>query len=138
MTQEKVKLYINVTKATLLTQGKARTITAITRNGDCLVQDFIEALDVSNKKKILRQIKDTADNGPHPSRERFKVIESGMFELKRHQIRILGFFQPDNVMLLTHGCIKKKDDLEPQDIARAKALLGEYQANLKVKGGAHK
>jgi len=49
-----------------------------------------------------------------------------MFELKCYQIRILGFFLPNNVLLLTHGCVKKKDALEEGEIVRAKALFKEH------------
>ena len=113
--------------AIVLRHGKARTIQAITRKGVCLVQKFIDEYpDHSERKKIIRQIQDTAENGPHPSRERFRIIEAGMFELKCYQIRILGFFLPNNVLLLTHGCVKKKDALEEGEIVRAKALFKEH------------
>ena len=119
----------------ILQEGAAKVVKAITRKGVCLVREFIEEYpDAGERKKILRQIKDLADNGPHPSRERFRVIENDMFELKSYKIRILGFFLPDNVMLLTHGCKKKKDDLDPQEIARAYHLFNDYKARLKVKG----
>lgn len=125
-----------MTSSIRLIPGNARTITAITQDDVCLVQEFIEGYpDGRERKKILRQIRDTAENGPHPSRERFRVIGQGMFEIKCYQIRILGFFQPNRVMLLTHGCVKKKDELDEQEILRAKKLFREYQEGLGSNAG---
>lgn len=123
-----------MTTATLLMSGRAKIIMAITRNDNCLVKKFLGDLQAVDRKKIIRRIKDTADNGPHPSREQFRVIENGLFEIKCHQVRILGFFEKDNVMLLSHGCIKKKDDLDTQDIIKAKMLFKEYQVTLGQEG----
>jgi len=139
LTNPEVKLYINVTTTTLLIRGRVKTIIAITRKGICLVREFIETFpDQRERKKIIRRIEDMANNGPHPSREQFRAVEDNLFELKCHQVRILGFFQIGDVMLLTHGCVKKKDDLDPQEILRAHKLLAEYQASLGGKGGGKK
>jgi len=42
----------------------------------------------------------------------------GLWEFKRYQLRFLG-----GRFLVAHGLRKKKDDLDPADIARAKRTL---------------
>ncbi|MDA2911770.1 type II toxin-antitoxin system RelE/ParE family toxin [Nitrospiraceae bacterium AH_259_D15_M11_P09] len=96
-----------------------------------MVESFIKDFpDHRERKKVLRHLKDMADHGPHPSRERFRVIDAGMFEIKSYQIRILGFFMPDDKILLTHGCVKKEDELDEEEIKRAKVYYEAYRKGL--------
>jgi len=62
-----------------------------------------------------------ADAGPEGigNREHFKKLEGGLFEFKKHQDRMICFFMPGGVCIVTHGFRKKKDHVPPREIERA-------------------
>ena len=61
--------------------------------------------------------------------ELFKKLRDsdGIFEFKRHQIRIPCFFTTDKRVMLCFGVIKKKDDLKREDIRRAERYAKEFR-----------
>ncbi|HET6464895.1 MAG TPA: type II toxin-antitoxin system RelE/ParE family toxin [Nitrospiria bacterium] len=104
------------------------TIRVLIKDGECEVIQFIEGLDQDDRKKADRLIKFHGDNGPHPSKQKFRIIENGFFEYKpTKQVRILGFFNGQREMLLTHGCVKKKDKLNPEEMEKLRKLFEEYK-----------
>ncbi len=70
-----------------------------------------------------------ADHGYITNREKFKKLESDLFEFKGHQSRLLCF-PIARSMVITHGVIKKQNDLDPTDVAKARRLRDDYLASL--------
>jgi hypothetical protein len=78
---------------------------------------------------MIGLFKRLADNGDIASREHFKSLGKkgeGLWEFKRFQLRFLGDFRPGGRFIVAHGLRKKRDDLDPADIARAKRILDEH------------
>ena len=65
-----------------------------------------------------------ADVGPEGigNREHFKKLGGDIFEFKKHQDRMLCFFMPGGICVVTHGFRKKKDDVPPSQIERANVI----------------
>ena len=71
------------------------TVLLIVRNGRCDAADFIEALPLPAQKKLLRLIDRVAssEHGPFDlkNEQKFKRLETDLFELKSDQARLLLF-----------------------------------------------
>lgn len=69
-----------------------------------------------------------ADKGDIANREHFKCLGKAggnLWEFKSFQLRFLGDYRPGGRFVIAHGLRKKKNDLDPSDIARANRILGE-------------
>jgi hypothetical protein len=67
-----------------------------------------------------------ASQGAIKNREKFKKIEGQLFEFKSYQIRMPCFFDPKNRIVITHGFMKKTDNIPPKEIERAEAIRRDY------------
>jgi phage-related protein len=107
--------------------GRIYNIFALNVSGKCLVQDFIENLDEYEKKKILRLLTRTADNGLYTNEEKFRKIKGeDLWEFKSDQVRIFCFFDKGKIIILSHGFIKKSPKTPRNQIEKAKRLLKDY------------
>lgn len=92
-------------------------------------RDFFFAQEESVRAKALALFRWLGDRGRISNREKFKCLGSegrNLWEFKpTKQLRIIGDFRPGRRFLLAWGCIKKKGDLDPGDIAKAERLLKE-------------
>ena len=111
-----------------LISGRSIDLYAITVQGKCLVQDFIDSLETMDQKKIIALLQRAAEHGTPTNTEKFKKLEDNIWEFKSFQVRILCALEERKVIILTHGFIKKKDKAPPNEIARAKELLKAFHA----------
>lgn len=79
-----------------------------------------------DKKKITIALRIYAESGYPKNREKFKLLEDDIYEMKpTAQLRLLGIKVPGSFIVLL--CIRKKrDDLRSQDIAKAQRLREAY------------
>lgn len=111
-------------------QGRRYTISGIVENGKCRVREFIPALEEADKKKIVYLLKRTGDLGTPANIEKFRNLENGIFEFKSFQVRVLCFFAKGEMIILTHGFVKKKDKTPRTEIERAKRLMSAYKERM--------
>ena len=90
-----------------LISGKRYEIHALVKNEKCLVQEFIDDCQVSDRKKIIALLNRAADNGPPKNKEKFRAVKKTLWEFKSYQVRILCVFDNDRIIILSHGFIKK-------------------------------
>lgn len=111
----------------MVVHGAMRTIEyAVCSNGAMPAKAFIETeLSQAEQLKLVVLFRRMADHGNIPNREQFKAISGDVFEFKKHQIRVFCFRQ-GNRWLLTNGCKKKRDRLDPNEIRRAKRIMTEH------------
>jgi phage-related protein len=111
-----------------LYRGQSYLIDAITVDGVCLVQKFMEELELPYQKKLIALLHRAADIGPPINEEKFKKLNSeGIFEFKSYQVRILCAFEKGRIIILTHGFMKKSKKTPSHEIERAIRLLREYR-----------
>lgn len=81
-------------------------------------------------KKLLVTITRFASCQPGTFRDpqRFKPVEDGILEFRADQLRLLCGYDGKGRLLLLCGVVKKKDDLRPEDVARATRILHEHRA----------
>ena len=79
----------------------------------------------------MRVIKRLADEGKVANREQFKRIEgTDFYEFKNFQIRMPCYFHAGGRLILTHGFMKKKDWISPEEIDRMKRIRDEYEKRI--------
>jgi hypothetical protein len=96
--------------------------------GRCLAADFIDYLSDSDQAKVTRLIKEFGDRGKIWNREKFRLEDKPIYALKSYQLRLLCFYLPDMpkpTLVLTHGFQKKKDDMPPSELRKAKEIHKE-------------
>ena len=89
--------------------------------------EFLRVLDEEDQVKVTGLLDRAANHWPILNREKFKKVDGAIFEFKSFQVRLLCFQQPPDLVVVTHGVIKKRDDLRPEDIRRAKDIMGEHE-----------
>lgn len=98
---------------------------AVGANGKQLAEEFLNERSDEDKAKLYALFKRLADRGSIMNNEKFKKLEGRIWEFKSHQCRMFCGFVDQRTVLLTHGCIKKKDKADPAEISRAKRILDE-------------
>lgn len=109
-----------------LISGRSFDIFAITVQGTCPVQEYIDSLEASKQKKIMALLQHTADQGPPRNTKKFKKLEDKIMEFKSFQDRILCAFDEARKIILILGFTKKRDKAPREEIERAKGLLKAY------------
>lgn len=92
-----------------------------------LVREFINGLKGSSREKLWAILKRIAEHCPPRNIEKFRALGDGIFEIKSYQVRILCFFEKGQMIILTHGFIKKSSKTPPSEIERAKRLRDIYK-----------
>jgi len=99
-------------------------------NGTKPAKDFILKLDPKMRAKMLRLVNMLAVNGNELRRPYSAHLSEGIFELRAtvgsNTTRVLYFFFVERQIILTHGFIKKTDDVLPAEIQRAKNYRDEF------------
>jgi Phage derived protein Gp49-like (DUF891) len=104
-----------------------RVAFAVCTDATSPAEAFYDALEEVDRAKMLRLFKQIGDQGRIFNREKFKKIAGTdeLFEFKSHQIRMPCYFVPGNLLVITHGLIKKGDRLPPSDVSRAERIRRE-------------
>jgi len=90
------------------------------------VTEFIDSLEETDQKKIIALLSYTAENGTSGNPEKFRKLESDIWEFKSYQIRILCFFDKGRIIITTHGFFKKRGKTPPGEIGKARKLRDAY------------
>lgn len=89
---------------------------------DCPTLDFLHAqFNNESRPRLTALLESTARNGPRWIDTKFKKIEGtdGLHEFKTHQLRLFCFFDGGDLIICTHGTVKKRDKADPSDIRTA-------------------
>lgn len=109
-----------------LADGLRSVFAATTQNGSEPAFEFLADLPEDQRQRMDRQIEYLAD-GKRLSRERFRPLRGGIWELKDYQRRILLFRNQEGYHL-THGFIKKTNrPTRKSEIKKAEAVLRFYE-----------
>jgi len=100
-----------------------------TLSGSCPVKDFIDKLQVKQKLKVLWMLQLVEEEGRNLSTKYLKKLSpSEIWEIRvmsgSFNIRLLGFFNGKDLIILNHGFIKKTQKLPGKELNVA---LERYQ-----------
>ncbi len=102
------------------------------RNGISPALEFLDSLNPSDNKKVIRLLKFFGDAGQIKNTEKFRLEKKPFFAFKSFQARLLCFFVPDAPrisIVITHGFTKKQDKLPSIELERANEIYKLITAN---------
>lgn len=105
-------------------------------SGDKPTLVFLQGLEGKNKRQAvaLLQLLEERGNALRPPQS--KMVETGLFELRGHQVRIFYVFRPGQRIVLLDGIVKKQDEIPPQVLKRVRAYRQALdEAERKASGG---
>lgn len=111
-----------------IAKGENCTIFALIKNEKCLTHEFLKTLHKSNiasYKKIMSTLIFFAEEGLN-NNEKFKRLTDDIYEFKSGQVRILCFFKEQNIVLCTHGFMKKTRKTPAGEISRALNMKNDF------------
>jgi hypothetical protein len=110
---------------------------AVVLNGSSPGLDFYNAQSLRDQAKLNKLFQWLGDHGWINNDQKFKPIEgTEFFEFKERQIR-MPCFRRGNLMVVTHGFIKKTGPMPPQEIVRARRIAAEDSARSNHGDGPH-
>lgn|GEM_PF-774469 len=110
----------------LITRGARLSILAIVDDGRSQFEQFFAGLPPPSKGKLRALFDFIAKNGAPRNIEKFRHEEDGIYAIKQNQIRVYCFFETGQMIIVTHGTLKKRQKANPKDLKRAKRLREEY------------
>lgn len=110
-------------------QGAQKCIELLcTDDGVSQVQEFLDALDSSDRRKVDTLFELMGERGRISNDQKFKKLEgsNGIFEFKSFQIRLLCFYAPGGRLIICRALRKKKDKHDKADISFAEACKERF------------
>jgi len=105
-----------------------KTILHVLTGAKCWTCEYIDSLEDKDKSKLLALLNRIVDNGPPRNKEKFRLLEDGIFEIKSYQDRLLCFYDKNkrNSLVITHGVKKQAQKLRREEIEKAKDFRKAY------------
>ena len=121
-------------KGNIAAEGaKGVVVWAIDARGRMPAREYFDGLAEGEKAKVLAVFQLLADQWKITNPEKFGRLGSRakgdgrkLFKFKSFQQRFLGDYRPGFTFVVAHGTLKKKDDMDPTDIATAVRVLAEH------------
>ena len=117
-------------KRVLISGAWGRVVWAVDSSGRSPGRDFYERLEKAEKAKLYSPMKELAEKGRVPSRERFKKLGNlqgqALWEIKSFQLRLIGTYSPRREFVVAHGLKKKQHELRPSDMKIAARVLNNH------------
>ena len=103
-------------------------------NGDCPVEEFITALDVKMRAKMVGLLELLEEKGNQLREPYSKPIDDGIFEIRckvgNNITRVLYFFYYEGKIVLTNGFVKKTQKTPPEEIKLAKERRADFKKRM--------
>ncbi|MBC8876062.1 MAG: type II toxin-antitoxin system RelE/ParE family toxin [Planctomycetes bacterium] len=114
-----------------LRRGHAAAIFAMGTEEECQVLDFLQELakdDPGEAARTWALIKRTADHGTPRAETKCRFFRKiKVFEFKtRGGVRVMAFWDEDQVIICSHGFVKKSQKTPKTQLERATTLRNEY------------
>ena len=105
-------------------------------NGEKPVLTFLMGLQGKNKREAIALLQLIAERGNLLRPPQSKVVETGLLELRGHQVRIFYVFRPGQRVILLDGMVKKQDEIPESMLKRVRAYRQAFEdAERKAAGG---
>ncbi len=108
-----------------------------TKEGECLIQSFIDNRKEREQAKIFSWFEQLEQEGPNLPRPYADFLINGIHELrvkcKGKQARILYFFCYKEFIILTHGFIKTTDKVDNSEIKKSIKFRKDFLERFKDK-----
>lgn len=99
----------------------------LTPAGECPVRLFLESLAGRHETDALALLGRLRSEGAALRPPTSKLVETGLFELRGHQVRIFYVFRPGRRAILLDGCIKKQDKIPADVLKRVRQYVRDLE-----------
>ena len=103
-------------------------------SGHCPVREFLTGLTGRHQEEALVLLSALREYGATLRPPRSKLVETGLFELRGHQVRIFYMFRPGRRAVLLDGIIKKQDDIPRDVLKRLRRYMQAVEASEEASG----
>jgi hypothetical protein len=115
-------------------EGQAFRIYAWEKSNSCETLDFLKHLQkycLSDHKRILAILKFTSESGPSRNPQQCRSLEGdharGLYEFKAPAgARLIWFYDKNQIIICSHGFIKKQQKTPNSEIYKAQSIRQEY------------
>lgn len=99
--------------------------------GENLVKSFLDGLQAKLREKVVADIMFLEEYGYQAQRPKAALLRDKIYELRTSlghlEVRLLYFFDKE-IIILTHGFLKKSDAVPPNEITKALNIRTDYFA----------
>jgi phage-related protein len=99
-----------------------------TPGGEKPVLGFLQRLEGRNKRDAIALIQLLRERGNQLRPPHSKAVETGLFELRGHQVRIFYMFRPGRRIVLLDGMVKKQDEIPSEVLQRVRGYRQAVEA----------
>jgi phage-related protein len=99
-----------------------------TVTGRIPVKEFIDGLDELTQARFFAYVNLLKESGPNLKRPYADIVQGKIREIRPRQGRVLYFFAIDKKIILVHGFLKKKDQIDQKDIDTAIERMNDWWA----------
>lgn len=121
---------MNIIKVHTYHRERFRIYACCDKEGTSEIDKLVEACDNSQSKsieKLAATIERAALHGPKSiSSPRCHQIEGNIYQIRVDHIRILWFYDEGNIIICTHGFIKKQNKTPRREIEKANRIMARY------------
>lgn len=111
--------------------GKAKRIVwYVDKGGTANGKEFYDTLSTADQVKFEAPFRYLGDHGRITNKEKWRHEGDGIWALKIFKQRLAAFIDGD-IVVITHGYIKKRDAIPPGELQRARRLRDEYMERKK-------
>ena len=103
-------------------------------NGERPMLGFLRGLEGRNKRDALALIQLLRERGNHLRPPQSKAVETGLFELRGHQVRVFYMFLPGRHVVLLDGIVKKEDAIPEEVLKRVRGYRAAVEAAQRKSG----
>lgn len=96
--------------------------------------DFLRSLVSPAAEQAAALLKLLREHGNQLRPPHSKLVESGLWELRRHQVRIFYTFRPGRRIVLLDAMIKKQDEIPAPVLKRLRGYLRDLEAREETGG----
>lgn len=97
--------------------------------GENLIKSFLDGLQAKLREKVVADIMFLEEYGYQAQRPKAALLRDKIYELRTSlghlEVRLLYFFDKE-LIILTHGFLKKSDAVPPSEIAKAVNIRADY------------
>jgi phage-related protein len=105
-------------------------------NGEKPVITFLLGLKGKHKRQAIALLQLLAERGNMLREPQSKMVDTGLFELRGHQVRIFYTYRPGQRIELLDGFVKKQDEIPWEVLKRVRAYRQALEeAERKAAGG---
>jgi mRNA-degrading endonuclease RelE of RelBE toxin-antitoxin system len=112
-------------------RGDRFRLLVLHRGDRCMALDFLRGLQPRDRLRVRRLLKRIADYGCPHNEQKWRALKGAgnLFEIKSGPARLFCFFdERATSLVITNGCLKRRDAADPREIARARGLRDGYLA----------